>query len=219
MSQPTTRTSAASRPAEAGPGRPRQLRDAQSLALISVFAALIAASAIVPGIPVGGFGVPVTLQTLAIMVTGLVLGGSRAVAAVALYLLLAFVGLPIFSGGRAGLQVLAGGSAGYIVGFLLAAFLVGIAAEQVIRRLPARRRGLWFFLASIVVTVVASHMPGVLGMMVNLKLSWQAAFASDLIFYPGDIVKDAVASVAAVAVHRAFPDILVRRVKYARPAR
>ena len=56
-------------------------------------------------------------------------------------------------------------------------------------------------------------MPGVLGMMVNLKLSWRAAFATDLIFYPGDILKDAVASVAAVAVHRAFPDILVRRVK------
>jgi biotin transport system substrate-specific component len=189
------------------------LWDAQSLALISVFAALIAASAIVPGIPVGSFGVPITLQTLAIMVTGLVLGGSRAAAAVALYLLLAFAGLPIFSGGRAGLAVLAGGSAGYIVGFLLAALLVGMAAEQIIRRLPAKRRGLWFFLAAIMVTVVASHMLGVLGMMVNLKLSWQAAFASDLIFYPGDIVKDAVASVAAVAAHRAFPDILVRRVK------
>ncbi|WP_328699866.1 hypothetical protein [Arthrobacter sp. 8AJ] len=60
---------------------------------------------------------------------------------------------------------------------------------------------------------MASHLPGVLGMMVNLKLSWPAAFASDLIFYPGDIVKDAVASAAAVAAHRAFPDILVRRVK------
>lgn len=213
MSHPTTPTSARRGRAEAGRRAPHGLRDAQSLAFISVFAALIAASAIVPGIPVGGFGVPITLQTLAIMVTGFVLGGSRAVAAVALYLLLAFAGLPIFSGGRAGLQVLAGGSAGYVMGFLLAAFLVGIAAEQIIRRLPAKRRGLGFFLASIVVTVVASHMPGVLGMMVNLKLSWQAAFASDLIFYPGDILKDAVASVAAVAVHRAFPDILVRRVK------
>ncbi|MGO4235898.1 biotin transporter BioY [Pseudarthrobacter sp. YAF2] len=206
-------TSAPRRPDQNSPCTPRPLWDAQSLALISVFAALIAASAIVPGIPVGGFGVPITLQTLAIMVTGLVLGGSRAVAAVALYLLLAFAGLPIFSGGRAGLAVLAGGSAGYIVGFLLAALLVGIAAEQIIRRLPAMRRGLWFFLAAVVVTVVASHLLGVLGMMVNLKLSWQAAFASDLIFYPGDFLKDAVASVAAVAVHRAFPDILVRRVK------
>lgn len=208
-----TPTSAPSRPAETGPQAPRRLWDAQSLALIAVFAALIAASAIVPGIPVGNFGVPITLQTLAIMVTGLVLGGSRAAAAVALYLLVAFAGLPIFSGGRAGLAVLAGGSAGYIVGFLLAALLVGLAAEQIIRRLPAKRRGLWFFLAAVVVTVVASHMLGVLGMMVNLKLSWQAAFASDLIFYPGDFVKDAVASVAAVAAHRAFPDILVRRVK------
>lgn len=213
MSHPTTSTSAPRRPAQTSPRTPRRLWDAQSLALISVFAALIGASAIVPGIPVGSFGVPITLQTLAIMVTGFVLGGSRAAAAVTLYLLLAFAGLPIFSGGRAGLAVLAGGSAGYIVGFLLAALLVGMAAEQIIRRLPAKRRGLWFFLAALMVTVVASHMLGVLGMMVNLKLSWQAAFASDLIFYPGDIVKDAVASVAAVAAHRAFPDILVRRVK------
>jgi biotin transport system substrate-specific component len=49
--------------------------------------------------------------------------------------------------------------------------------------------------------------------MVNLKLSWQAAFAADLVFYPGDLLKDAVAAIAAVAVHRAFPDVLVRRVK------
>lgn len=206
-------TSAPRRPAQNSHRTPRPLWDAQSLALISVFAALIAASAIVPGIPVGGFGVPITLQTLAIMVTGLVLGGSRAAAAVALYLLLGFAGLPIFSGGRAGLAVLAGGSAGYIVGFLLAALLVGIAAEQIIRRLPAKRRGLWFFLAAVVVTVIASHLLGVLGMMVNLKLSWQAALTSDLIFYPGDILKDALASAAAVATHRAFPDVLVRRVK------
>lgn len=213
MSHPTTPTPAPPGPAQTSPRLPRMVWDAQSLSLVAVFAALIAVSAIVPGVPVGSFGVPITLQTLAVMVTGLVLGGSRAAAAVALYLVVAFAGLPIFSGGRAGLAVLAGGSAGYIVGFLLAAFLVGIAAEQIIRRVPANRRGLWFFLAAVVVTVVASHLPGVLGMMINLKLSWQTAFASDLIFYPGDIVKDAVASVAAVGAHRAFPDILVRRLK------
>jgi biotin transport system substrate-specific component len=78
---------------------------------------------------------------------------------------------------------------------------------------PAKRRAVWFFLAAAVVTVVASHLPGVLGMMLNLKLSWQAASAADLVFYPGDFLKDAVAAVAAVAVHRAFPDVLVHRVK------
>lgn len=213
MSHPTTPAPAPHRPDESSPRKRRPMWDSRSLALVSVFAALIAASAIVPGIPVGSFGVPITLQTFAIILTGLVLGGSRAAAAVGLYLVLAFAGLPIFSGGRAGLQVMAGGSAGYIVGFVLAAFLVGIAAEQIIKRLPAKRRALWFFLAAAVVSVVASHAPGVLGMMLNLKLSWQAAFAADLVFYPGDLLKDAVAAIAAVAVHRAFPDVLVRRVK------
>ncbi|WP_369047265.1 biotin transporter BioY [Sinomonas sp. P10A9] len=202
-----------SAPAGEGTAAPRRQWDARSLALIAVFAALIAASALVPGIPVGSFGVPITLQTLAIMLTGLVLGAGRGAAAVGLYLVLAFAGLPIFSGGRAGLQVLAGGSGGYIVGFLVGAFVLGLAAQFVIRRFSARRRALWFFLAATLVLVVVVHGLGVLGMMLNLKLSWNAAFLADLAYYPGDILKNIVAAIAATAVHRAFPDVLVRRVK------
>lgn len=206
MSQKTIR-------AGGGTATPRRPWDARSLALIAVFAALIAASALVPGIPVGSFGVPITLQTLAIMLTGLVLGAGRGTAAVGLYLVLAFAGLPIFSGGRAGLQILAGGSAGYIVGFLVGAFVLGLAAQFIIRRFSAKRRALWFFLAATVVLVVVVHGLGVLGMMLNLKLSWNAAFVADLAYYPGDILKNIVAAIAATAVHRAFPDVLVRRVK------
>ncbi|MDQ4500984.1 biotin transporter BioY [Sinomonas sp. ASV322] len=201
--------------ASEGKGAARRYRawDAQSLALVAVFAALIAASAVAPGIPVGSFGVPITIQTLAIALTGLVLGGTRAAAAVGLYLVLAFAGLPIFSNGRAGLQVLAGGSAGYIVAFLVGAFVLGLLAQAIIRRFGAKRRALWFFVAAMLVSVVVIHGFGVLGMMINLKLSWQAAFVADLAYYPGDILKNIVASLAAVAVHRAFPDVLVRRVK------
>ncbi|MDQ4489566.1 biotin transporter BioY [Sinomonas sp. ASV486] len=202
-----------SAPAGEGTAAPRRPWDARSLALIAVFAALIAASALVPGIPVGSFGVPITLQTLAIMLTGLVLGAGRGAAAVGLYLVLAFAGLPIFSGGRAGLQILAGGSGGYIVGFLVGAFVLGLAAQFIIRRFSARRRALWFFLAATLVLVVVVHGLGVLGMMLNLKLSWNAAFLADLAYYPGDILKNIVAAIAATAVHRAFPDVLVRRVK------
>ncbi|WP_136611565.1 biotin transporter BioY [Sinomonas albida] len=198
-----------------GISRPRRTWDAQSLALVAVFAALIAVSAIVPGIPVGSFGVPITLQTLAVVLTALVLGGTRAAAAVGLYLIVAFAGLPIFSGGRAGLQILAGGSAGYVVSFLVGAYVLGVLAELVIRRFAAARRVLWFFIASLLVSVVIIHGFGVLGMMINLKLSWNAAFVADLAYYPGDILKDLVAAVAASAVHRAFPDVLVRRVKRA----
>ncbi|GAA1967387.1 hypothetical protein GCM10009817_04080 [Terrabacter lapilli] len=189
--------------------------DAQAVSLVAVFTALLVAAAVVPGIPVGGLGVPITLQTLAVMLTGLVLGPVRAGLAVLLYLLLGFVGLPVFSRGQSGLQVLSGPTAGYLVSFLLAALVVGLAARLVLRR---TRRTLWVPLlvtASFVTTVVVVHALGVVGLMVNLRLPLQAAITADLPFLPGDLLKDVVAVVAAVAVHRAFPDVLVRQARRA----
>lgn len=192
------------------PARPRRGVDAQSVALVAVFTALLVAAAVVPGIPVGGLGVPITLQTLAVMLTGLVLGPVRSGLAVLLYLLLGFVGLPVFSRGQSGLQVLSGPTAGYLVSFLVAAVVVGLAAQVVVRR---TRRSLWVALlltASFVTTVAVVHVLGVLGLMVNLKLPLAAAISADLPFLPGDLAKDVVAVVAAVAVHRAFSDVLAR---------
>ncbi|MEW1953935.1 biotin transporter BioY [Terrabacter sp. NPDC080008] len=185
--------------------------DAQGVALVAVFTALLVAAAVVPGIPVGGLGVPITLQTLAVMLTGLVLGPARGALAVLLYLLLGFVGLPVFSRGQSGLQVLNGPTAGYLVSFLVAALVVGVAARVVLRRTG---RSLWvplLVVASFVTTVAVVHVLGVVGMMVNLRLPLSAAITADLPFLPGDLLKDVVAVVAAVAVHRAFPDVLVRR--------
>jgi biotin transport system substrate-specific component len=192
------------------PGRPAPRGvDAQSVALVAVFTALLVAAAVVPGIPVGGLGVPITLQTLAVMLTGLVLGPVRGGLAVLLYLLLGFVGLPVFSRGQSGLQVLSGPTAGYLVSFVVAALVVGLAARVVLRR----TRSLWVALllaASFVTTVAVVHVLGVLGLMVNLRLPLSAAVSADLPFLPGDLVKDVVAVVAAVSVHRAFPDVLAR---------
>ena len=111
--------------AAATPALRRNRWNATDLGLIAVFAALVAGSALIAAIPVGGMGVPITLQTLAVMLTGLALGPARAFAAVGLYVLLGLAGLPIFSGGRSGLGVLAGPSAGYIIGFVFAATAVG----------------------------------------------------------------------------------------------
>ena len=64
--------------------------------------------------------------------------------------------------------------------------------------------------ASFATTVVVVHALGILGLMVNLRLPLSAAVSADLPFLPGDLVKDVVAVVAAVAVHRAFSDVLLR---------
>ena len=186
--------------------------NATDLGLIAVFAALVAASALVAAIPVGGLGVPITLQTLAVILTGLALGPGRAFAAVGLYTLLGLAGLPIFSGGRSGLGILAGPSAGYIIAFPLAAAAVGWRAALIIRR-TLKYRGVLLFAAAMVTSIVVIHGLGVLGMMLNAKLDWSKAFLADLAFYPGDIIKNVLAVTVALALHKAFPDLLVRRVR------
>jgi biotin transport system substrate-specific component len=184
----------------------------RSLALVAVFAALLTVAAVVPGIPVGSAGVPITLQTLAVMLTGLCLGPVRGGLAVLLYLVIGFAGFPVFAKGQSGLQVLAGPSAGYLVAFLAAAVVVGLAAARIVRRRPASW-GPLFFLAAMLTSVVFVHGLGIVGLMVNAELSFSEAFAVDLAFYPGDIVKNLVAAAAAAAVHRAFPDLLARRAR------
>jgi biotin transport system substrate-specific component len=184
--------------------------DAQSVALVAVFTALLVAAAVVPGIPVGGFGVPITLQTLAVMLTGLVLGPVRGGLAVLLYLVLGLVGLPVFSLGQSGLQVLRGPTGGYLLSFVVAAVVVGLAARVVVRRTRASAWLPLLLVASFVTTIVVVHALGVAGLRVNLELPLAAAVSADLPFLPGDLLKDALAVIAAVAVHRAFPDVLVR---------
>ncbi len=208
----TSATSAAPRPA-----RQRNRWNATDLGLIAVFAALVAGSALIAAIPVGGLGVPITVQSLAIILTGLVLGPGRAFAAVGLYVLLGLAGLPIFSAGRSGLGVLAGPSAGYIIGFPLAAAAVGWLAVIILRRTArsGKLRAVLLFGAAMISSIILIHGLGVLGLVLNAKMDFSAAFFADLAFYPGDIIKNLLAVPIALALHKAFPDLLLRRARTA----
>ncbi len=178
------------------------------LALIAVFAALIAVFSVVPGVPVGP--VPITLQTLAVILSGLVLGPWRGFAAAALYLLVGFAGLPVFAGGTGGLGVLGKPSIGYLLSFPIAALLAGAFARWLAG--PERRaRFLWLFLSGFGASVLIVHPAGILGLMVVAKMGVNAAIATDLVFWPGDVVKNLVAAAIAVAVHKAFPALLAAR--------
>ncbi|HWV76263.1 MAG TPA: biotin transporter BioY, partial [Isoptericola sp.] len=73
--------------------------------------------------------VPITGQTVAVLLVGATLGAGRGAASMSLYALLGMVGLPVFSDGSGGMSVVLGATGGYIVGFVLAAALVGRLAE------------------------------------------------------------------------------------------
>ena len=187
----------------------KRRRPAADLALIATFAALIAVCALLPAIAVGGL-VPITLQTFAVMLAGAVLGARRGFLAVLLYLAAGAIGLPIFSGGSAGIAPFLGPSAGYLFAFPLAAALCGFIVERLPRQKIARSIPL-LFVAGFTSSLVFIHTLGPLGMSFFGGLTLPQAFAADLAFYPGDIIKNILMALVATAVHRAFPTILPAR--------
>lgn len=184
----------------------RRTSPATDLALIAVFAGFVAAFALTPAIPVGSLGVPITLQTLAVALTGLVLGPRRGFLAVLLYLVAGFAGLPIFAGGAGGLGVFAKPSIGYLLSFPFAAALAGFLAY---RLLATPRRALWAWLAGagLVASFVLVHPAGIAGMATILHLDLGKAVLGDLLYWPGDVIKNLVAGFIAAQVHRAFPTL------------
>lgn len=189
------------------PARTRTRSTARDLAQIAVFAALIAGLTLPGAIPVG-FGVPITLQTLGVMLAGVMLGARKGALAVIVYAVLGLAGLPILAGGAAGLGVLAGPSGGFLIGFIPGAFVIGYIAERLAPRLK-----FWpLLVASLVGGVLVVYLIGVpwLAAVLGLPLD-QAFLAGALPFLPGDIVKAVIAAGVGAGVHRAAPGLIAPR--------
>lgn len=191
-----------------GSGRPPR-STSTDLALITSFAALIAVCAILPALPLGVVGVPLTLQMFGIFLAGAALGPRRGFLAVLLYLAVGTAGLPIFSGGAGGPAVWAGATVGYLVAFPLAALLVGAASRALARR-AAGLHVVGIAVAAAVATVAVVTPIGALGLSLRLGLSASEAWAAATPFIAADLVKGVVAAIIAGAVHRAFPALLAR---------
>ena len=106
----------------------RSLRIAREVTLIAGFALLTAALAQVR-IPLSFTPVPVTGQTLAVLLAGASLGAWRGASSQLFYWLLGMIGLPFYSNGTGGWSVATGPTMGYLVGFIVAAAVVGRLAE------------------------------------------------------------------------------------------
>lgn len=179
------------------------------LALVATFAALVAACSILPAINLSAFA-PITLQTFGVLLAGAVLGPRRGALAVLLWVAVGVAGLPVFANGRSGLPVLLGPTGGYIVGMVVGAAVIGIAAVLLTRR-GAVPPPVGLFVGGLV-AVVLIHGAGVVGLHLRAGLGWQAAATVDAAFWVGDLLKLAATVAVAAAVHRAFPELLRRDV-------
>ena len=174
----------------------------RSLARIALFAALIAALGVIPKIDMG-FGVPITAQSLGIMLCGTVLGARNGALAVLLFLALTAMGLPLLSGGRGGIGVFASPSAGYLLGFPVAAFVTGWLMTW-----QKELSTIGTFNAAVFGGIVTLYIFGIPGIALMSGKPLVEAFWAAMVFVPGDVIKAALAALVTVALARARPGLV-----------
>lgn len=185
------------------PARPRR-SSARDLAQIAVFAALIAALGLPGALSIGGAAVPITFQTLGVMLAGAILGARKGTLSVLLLIVVVAAGLPLLSGGRGGLGVFIGPSVGYLIGWLLGAAVIGWATARLLPRYPIGPALAWTALGGI----VAIYLVGVPVFAAITGTPLEAALVGSAVFLPGDALKVVVTVLVAKGVHRAWPGLI-----------
>lgn len=176
----------------------------RDLTLIALFAAIIVALGLIPPIPLGVIPVPITLQSLGVMLAGLVLGPTRGAFAVLLVIALVALGLPVLSGGRGGLGVFAGPTVGFLLGWLPGAYLTGWLSQRMMGGPDETTRNLAAgAIAAIGGGIIVDYGCGIAWLATGVGLGYAKALSGSMAFIPGDILKAVTAGLIVAQVRRA----------------
>jgi biotin transport system substrate-specific component len=171
-----------------------QTPELRMMVFASLFAALTAAGAYIQ-VPIPFSPVPVTLQVFFVLLAGSMLKSKWGGLSMIVYTLLGIAGLPVFAGGSSGMGVLLGPTGGYIIGFILAAYIIGKFSEKVEN---AGKSGLFINALNMSAGVLIIYACGFIQLMFVAEVEPGAALALGVIpFLPGEIVKTAVAAYIA----------------------
>lgn len=160
------------------------------LVFTALMTAIIAILGIVPGVPLPGIPVPIVLQNIGIYLAGIVLGRRYGTLSIIVFLLLVAAGLPILSGGRGGIGVFAGPSAGFLFLYPVVSYLIGLVRDVMFNRLNF----IVLFIATLIFGVLLLDIVGtiIMGLITNIPVMKSVQIS--LAYMPGDIIKAIVAS-------------------------
>ena len=161
---------------------PLTRRSSESIAMVALFAAL-----------------------LGVMLAGCLLGPWRGLQAMLVFLVAVAVGLPLLSGGRGGLGVFVAPTAGYLVGWPLAALVTGWLMAWLPKSTPLRA-ACSAFMASAVGGIAVLYVCGIAGLVWIAKLPLTQAMWANVAFIPGDLLKCALTALVVHSIARAMPD-------------
>lgn len=152
-------------------------------------------------IPLPFSPVPISLTNFAIFLAIFVLGMKNGTISFIIYLLLGAVGVPVFSSFRGGLQVLAGPTGGYLIGFIFLALIMGFALDHFDRKLLPTSIGM-------IIGMVVCYAFGTVWLAKLLSLSFKEGLMMGVIPYlPGDAAKIIIAAIVGPKLYGATQKI------------
>ncbi|MCX2724684.1 biotin transporter BioY [Roseibium salinum] len=180
----------------------------RSLVHIAFYAALIAALGLIPPVAIPFMaGVPITAQTLGVMLAGVMLGPVRGGLAVLLFLFLVALGAPFLSGGRGGLGVFQTASVGFLIGWPVGAFVAG----WIMRATGDMNVLLASAISAVIGGIIVVYAFGIAGVSIIAGLPLAQAVVASAVYIPGDLIKVAVTALVTQTVARGLPGALLSR--------
>ncbi|QQK76201.1 biotin transporter BioY [Salicibibacter cibarius] len=172
----------------------------KDITMMAMFAAIIGILGLFPPLILPFSPVPITAQTLGVMLAGSILGAKRGGGSALLVVALIAVGAPLLSGGRGGLGILLAPGGGYILAWPIAAFVIGFIINHaknvtVINTVMANLAG----------GVIVIHLSGILYFSWIAGLPLTAAALSSLTFLPGDLAKAIIAAILSAKILQHSP--------------
>ncbi|MDQ0230708.1 biotin transporter BioY [Metabacillus malikii] len=167
------------------------------LMYVSMFAAIMGVLGLLPPIFTGITPVPITLQTLGVMLAGSILGArfspKYAAYSQILFLLLVATGLPLLSGGRGGIGVFVSPSGGYLIGYVAAAYLIGFLIYHMKKKTFFKR-----LLVNIIGGIIVIYSFGIPIQAFVMDIPITNALFLSFVFLPGDLLKCIIATLLTV---------------------
>ena len=160
------------------------------LVYTALMTAIIAILGFIPAIPLPIMPVPIVLQNIGIFLAAILLGRKYGTLSIIVLLLLVATGLPLLSGGRGGIGVFAGPSAGFLFMYPVITYLIGLVRDLYLKKINF----VVLLITTIVIGVVLLDIGGTLlmGIMTNIPMSKSVLLS--FVFMPADIIKAVIAS-------------------------
>ncbi len=159
---------------------------------MTVYASLLAALTAVGAylsIPIGP--VPIVLQNMFVLLSGLLLGSRWGLASVGVYILAGACGLPVFAGGLGGISRLIGPTGGYLLGYLPAVYVIGLITEKI-------KQNIVFDVIAMICGCIIIYACGVTWLKILTGMTWSKTLMVGMYpFVIGDVLKIAAAAIIA----------------------